>query len=257
MGVATRQSPQGRASQRRIEQRLLVERRHVREQKMDRIEGLFIGRIAPLGERTSAIVKSAVASAELTPLGLRGDEQADQINHGGPERALLQYCARHYADWRRDLPTTGVPLAAPGFGENLSSSAMDEDSVCIGDIYRIGSARIQVSQPRSPCWKLNANFGVPDLAQRVQNNARCGWLYRVIEPGRLAVDDAIELIERPHPGITVALLMRSIYAAPLDRDLLASIAALAELSPNWRNKAQRRVAGETVATGARLHGEPQ
>jgi MOSC domain-containing protein YiiM len=224
---------------------------------MDRIEGLFIGRIAPLGERTSAIAKFAVATAELTPLGLQGDEQADQINHGGPERALLQYCARHYADWRRELPATVAPLAAPGFGENLSSSAMDEDSVCIGDAYRIGTARIQVSQPRSPCWKLNARFGVPDLAHRVQDSARCGWLYRVLEPGRLAIDDPIELIERPHPGITVALVMRSVYADPLDRGLLASIAALAELSPNWRNKAQRRVAGETAATGARLHGGPQ
>ena len=224
---------------------------------MDCIEGLYVGHIAPLGERVSAIVKQVVEAAELTPLGLQGDEQADRINHGGPERALLQYCCRHYAAWQRELPAAAAALAAPGFGENLGSSAMDENSVCIGDVYRIGAARVQVSQPRSPCWKLNARLGVPDLALRVQASARCGWLYRVLEPGRLAVGDRIALVARPNPGMTVASLMHAVNAATPDRNLLAQIAALAELSPNWRNKAQRRAAGEAIQTGARLQGGPQ
>ena len=222
---------------------------------MDSIQGLYIGSIASLGERTSAIAKRPTQSVELTPLGLRGDQQADRVNHGGPERALLQYCARHYADWRRELPTAAA-LGPPGFGENLSASVMDEDSVCIGDIYRIGGAQVQVSQPRSPCWKLNARSSVPDLALRVQESARCGWLYRVLQPGRLTVGDAIELLERPQPGMTIATLMHAVYRDTAEPRLLERIAALAELSPNWRNKAKRRATGETLATKSRLQGGP-
>ncbi|MFA7387505.1 MAG: MOSC domain-containing protein [Thiohalobacteraceae bacterium] len=222
---------------------------------MDSIQGLYTGSIAALGERTSAIAKRPIQSAELTPLGLRGDQQADRVNHGGPERALLQYCARHYADWRRELPAAAT-LAPPGFGENLSAALMDEDNVCIGDIYQIGGARVQVSQPRSPCWKLNARSSIPDLALRVQDSARCGWLYRVLVPGRVTVGDAIELLERPHPDMTVATLMRAVYRDAAEPGLLERIAALAELSPNWRDKAKRRATGETLATKARLQGGP-
>lgn len=223
----------------------------------DRIEGLFIGVIAPLsGERNSAIVKHAVAGAlELMPLGLHGDMQADRVNHGGPERALLHYCARHYADWAREYPQAAAILTAPGFGENISSTQMDETSVCIGDIYRIGAARVQVSQPRSPCWKLNARFGIPDLAQRVQDSRRCGWLYRVVEPGQIAVHDRIELLERPNPDYSVAAVMRAVNAEVIDHRRLAAIAALPALSANWRAKAERRLAGIVPDARARLQGE--
>lgn len=226
--------------------------------KGDRIEGLYIGAIAPLTDtRESAIVKRAVGGTiELTPLGLYGDMQADRVNHGGPERALLHYCARHYPDWARAFPHAASPFAAPGFGENLSSTLMDEENVCIGDVYRLGTARVQVSQPRSPCWKLNERFGVADLAQRMQDTQRCGWLYRVLEPGEIAVGDRIERLERLHADFSVAAVMRAVNAATLDRDRLAAIAALPELSTNWRGKAERRLAGIVSDSRARLQGEP-
>lgn len=224
---------------------------------VDRIEGVFIGAVAPLtGERDSAIAKHAVTGAiELTSLGLHGDAQADRVNHGGPERALLHYCARHYADWARACPQAAALFTAPGFGENLSSAGMDEETVCIGDIYRIGSARVQVSQPRSPCWKLNTRFGIPDLAQRVQDSQRCGWLYRVLEPGELAAGDSVELLERPHPDFSVAAVMRTVNAATLDRGRLAAIVALPTLSANWRAKAERRLSGHGPDARARLQGD--
>lgn len=223
----------------------------------DRIEGVFIGTVAPLsGERDSAIVKHAVAGpVELSPLGLLGDTQADRVNHGGPERALLHYCARHYADWAREFPQAAAAFVPPGFGENLSSAGMDEETVCIGDIYRLGTARVQVSQPRSPCWKLNTRFGIPDLAQRVQDSQRCGWLYRVLDTGEISPGDRIELLERPHPDCSVAAVMRAVNAATLDRELIAAIAALPALSANWRNKAERRLAGIVSDPRARLQGD--
>ncbi|HEY9198523.1 MAG TPA: MOSC domain-containing protein [Gammaproteobacteria bacterium] len=224
----------------------------------DRIEGVFIGAIAPLtGERDSAIVKHAVGgSIELTPLGLCGDMQADRVNHGGPERALLHYCARHYAVWAHEFPDVAGRFAAPGFGENLSSANLDEENVCIGDLYLLGTARVQVSQPRSPCWKLDAHLGVAGLARRVQDTQRCGWLYRVLEPGRIAAGDRIELLQRPNPDFSVAAVMRAVNAARVDRDSLVAIAALPELSANWRGKAERRLSGDDPDSRARLQGTP-
>lgn len=223
----------------------------------DRILGLFIGSAGTLPSGAdSAIYKHAVTqSVAVDTRGLLGDSQVDRTHHGGPDRALLHYCARHYADWQRELPQAAQHLLAPGFGENISSSVMNENNVCIGDSYRLGLARVQVTQPRSPCWKLNDRFGVSDMAQRVQNSARCGWLYRVLGSGNVAPGNAIELLERPHPEMTVATLMRAIYGAPLDIELLTAIAILPELSPNWRRKAERRIGGENNDSRARLQGE--
>ena len=222
----------------------------------DRLEGVFIGTVAPLGEgRASAIGKRAVSGAiELSVLGLCGDAHADMVNHGGPERALLHYCARHYVDWTREFPRAAMPFDAPGFGENLSSAGLDETSVCIGDVYALGSACVQVSQPRSPCWKLDARFGVHGLARRVQDLQRCGWLYRVLEPGRIAAGDRIDLLERPHPDFNVAAVMRAVNSEHGDAGYLAALAALPELSANWRGKAQRRLSGERSDSRARLQG---
>ncbi len=89
----------------------------------------------------------------------------DRKHHGGPDKAVLAYAASHYERWRRhpDLPGIGPG----GFGENFTMSQQDEDKVCIGDIYQVGEAWIQVSQPRLPCWKLDRRWGVKGLARRV------------------------------------------------------------------------------------------
>jgi MOSC domain-containing protein YiiM len=92
------------------------------------------------------------------------------------------------------------------------------------------------------------------MALRVQESARCGWLYRVLIPGTVEPNDVIELLDRPHPGMTVAALMHAIFATPPSADLLTAIAALEELSPNWRRKAERRLSGEAPDSRARLQG---
>lgn len=224
----------------------------------DHITGIFVGEPRELRPgRDSAIDKHPVTGpVSITPLGLAGDHQADRINHGGPERALLHYSARHYAVWRAELADApGHLLQPPGFGENISSPLLDETQVCIGDVYRLGTARVQVSQPRSPCWKLNVRFGVDDLARRVQDTQRCGWLYRVLDPGEAATGDTVRLEDRPHPGFSVARVMRAAYCDPPDPDLLARIAALEGLSANWRAKARRRLTGAQDDPRARLQGD--
>src|SRR5436305_12779557 len=115
------------------------------------------GRVAPLGpeEVPSGIVKTARAGAvTVGPLGLDGDEQAELTVHGGPEKAVYAYAAAHYAAWTDEHPEHQGQLVAGGFGENLTVAGMLERDLCVGDIHRIGTALLQVCQPRQPCFKL-------------------------------------------------------------------------------------------------------
>lgn len=224
------------------------------------ILGLYSGRIQPMqrpGKRSAIRKQPLHHPLAITSLGFADDEHADPVNHGGEERALLQYASEHYVQWQAQYPDKQDDFVPPGFGENISAAGMNEQTVCIGDSYRLGTARVQVSQPRSPCWKLNERFGIADLAKQVQDRARCGWFYRVLDPGMVAVAQPIELLERPHPGITIAHVMHTLYGNRQDNAALGIIAELAELSPNWRAKAERRLArGQRSDDSARLFGNP-
>ena len=222
------------------------------------IRGIYAGGVdADYADgRPSAIAKRPLDGAvRVEREGIRGDEQADRVNHGGPERALLHYCLDHYTWWREQCPEQADRFRPPGFGENLSSSGMDETSVYIGDIYRIGACRLQVAQPRTPCWKLNVRLAVPDLARRVQDSARCGWFYRVLEPGSISPGDAIELLERPTESLTIAAAMHAVYHEP-ERMQLQRLAGLESLAPHWRRKADATLqGGYTGNSSARLTGK--
>lgn len=146
----------------------------------------------------STIFKQPVAGpVRLTTLNLEGDRQADLVAHGGPDKALMAYAASHHQDWRRDL--SQLDLGPGGFGENLTVEGLDEEAVYIGDVYRVGSAVVQVSQPRQPRWTLARRWGVKDLALRVRQRSWTGWYLRVLEEGVLQTGAAVELLERPNP----------------------------------------------------------
>jgi MOSC domain-containing protein YiiM len=211
---------------------------------------LRIGRtraFGPNGE-PSAIDKQAVATPLwLGPDGLVGDEQGDPRHHGGPEKAVHHYAAEHYAAWQTALPQESAACLQPGaFGENVSTLGLTETNVCVGDVFRLGGATVQVSQARQPCWKLNLRFGLPDMAARVQHSGRTGWYYRVLEAGAVAPGDAFTLIERPCPDWPLARMLHFLFVEPLDRAALQAIAALSALSPSWRDLAARRLESNQV-----------
>lgn len=153
---------------------------------------VYIGSIQPYeGGRPSAIAKRQVDGAiRLTPLGLEGDEQAEKSYHGGPDRALCHYPREHYAHWREQFPAQAEQFCAPAFGENISTEGLTEHNVFMGDIFRWGEALIQVTQPRSPCFKLNYHFAIEDISVLMQQSGRCGWLYRVVSPGAVSGESA-------------------------------------------------------------------
>ncbi len=210
---------------------------------------LRIGAVAPLGARgaPSGIAKRrASGPLLLSPTGLAGDEQGDTIRHGGPEKAVHHYPFDHYAAWTGDLGPHPL-LAGPGaFGENFSTLGLTEATVAIGDVFRLGTALIEVSQGRQPCWKLNERFGRPDMARLVQSSGRTGWYYRVLEPGSVSPDDRLVLQERRAPDWTLARIWHTFYIDPLNREELAGIAALDRLAEGWRGHAARRLQSNTV-----------
>lgn len=165
--------------------------------------------------------------------GFRGDEQADRRNHGGVDKAVCVYPARHYAAWCEEL---GLPGFGPGaFGENLTLGGIDEDAACVGDVFRIGSARVQVSQPRQPCWKLGRIHGVPDLAARVERNGRTGFYFRVLEHGAVSEGDLLELLERPFPDWTIRRCNEVKHHRKDAVDEARALASVPPLSGSWKD----------------------
>ena len=131
---------------------------------------------------TSGFHKTAVNGAVwLGYGGLRGDQQADTRHHGGVDKAVCVYAAEHFAHWQR---LEGLHDLGPGgFGENFTTLGLLEAEVCIGDVYRVGEARVQVSQPRQPCWKLARRWRVKDLTAQVEQTGRTGFYFRVLRHG--------------------------------------------------------------------------
>jgi MOSC domain-containing protein YiiM len=209
-----------------------------------RLDHLLIGQVAPLGDRAapSGIDKHRVERRILLGReGFVGDAQGDRKHHGGLDKAVHHYAFEHYDIWREEIGEAPV-LARPGaFGENLSTTSLDEDNVAIGDVFRIGDALIEVSQGRQPCWKLNVRFGVPDMAMRVQKTGRTGWYYRVLEEGFVAPGDDLCLVDRRSPEWPLRRLWRTLYVDTLNHDELTAMAGLAHLPEGWRRYAERRL----------------
>ncbi len=184
---------------------------------------------------------------------LVGDGQADLRNHGGPDKAVNVYAAEHYPVWSADL---GLPeFPAGGFGENFTVLDALEADVCVGDVYDIGGARVQVSQPRQPCWKLARRWGIKDLALRVQQTMRTGWYFRVLREGEVAAGLPLTLVGRPHPEWTVAAANAVMHHDKGNLAAAAALAACPALSASWRGTLSRRAATGVLAdTAARLAG---
>lgn len=210
---------------------------------MHKIEGLYIGDITTLepgGDRTG-IFKQAVSRVMIQSDGLVGDHQADRRFHGGPDKAVHQFSERSYQLMIESFPHLSEQLISGAMGENLSAHDMTDEDVLIGDVYRVGEALLQVSEPRRPCWKINAKFSEETLSKFVESNAISGWYYRVIEAGDVAVGDVINLVERFRSNPSVATFHRTVTQ---HRPPIADLQTLLEcetLNRAWRKKITERV----------------
>src|SRR5690606_26903251 len=124
----------------------------------------------------------------------------------------------------------------------LVVGGVDEGGICLGDRFRLGTALVEVSQGRQPCWRLNLRFGRPDMARRVQAAGRSGWYFRVLEPGGPRAGATAALDARPNPGWTLARVARLLYHDRANRADLAVFGALPGLPESWRRLAEQRLA---------------
>lgn len=184
---------------------------------------------------------------------LEGDGQADLQNHGGPEKAVNAYPIEHYRFWEEALGLTELPHGA--FGENFTIHGLVESDVCIGDVFAIGDALVQISQPRQPCWKLARRWRVRDLALKVQETGRTGWYFRVLREGTVEAGSTLVLTERPCPEWSVALANEVMHHRIHDMEAARSLLECQFLSARWRETLARRVAtGIAGNSTARLYG---
>lgn len=204
----------------------------------------------PAGEPSwrSGIVKSAVQGAIfLGQTNLDGDGQADLKNHGGADKAVCVYAHEHYAHWQQQFGLGDVPTGA--FGENFTTVGLLESEMCIGDTLRVGAEDVggeqgvivQLSQPRQPCWKLARRWQIADLAEQVQETGYTGWYFRVLQEGVVQAGDALHLIERPYPHLTLAEANRVMHHDKEDWEAIATLMACPLLSASWRNTLRRRI----------------
>jgi len=218
---------------------------------------VFIGKIKDYeGSRPSAIAKLQVdGELSLTEKGLVGDEQVEKKIHGGPDRALCHYPREHYAFWASEYPDLAGLFVAPAFGENLSTEGLTEKNVFIGDIFRWGEALIQVTQPRSPCFKLNFHFGISDIATQMQNAGKTGWLYRVILAGKVETDAPLTLVSRLS-DVSVYDACAIAWHMPFDDEQYHRLLSAAGLSTSWtRTMQKRRLSNKIEDNSRRLWGK--
>ena len=204
------------------------------------LQDIFVGRPRHIDEdepwETAFYKQLVTGSVSLRVDNLDGDGQADRSVHGGPDKAVCVYSADHYDDWRHEVK---VDACGPGwFGENFSIAHQTEGTVALGDVYRIGTALVQVSQPRGPCWKLARRWRRPDMVKRVVESGRSGWYVRVLEEGVVAAGETLVLEDRPYAQWTIATVNTLTYVRGRDarqlQDIRRALAACPVLAASWR-----------------------
>lgn len=197
-------------------------------------------------ELQSAIFKQSVTGPVfLSKLGFEGDQVADTVHHGGVDKAVNVYSHEHYEFWERELGITLPPQSA--FGENLTVRGVLEKDVCIGDIYQVGEAVVQVSQGRIPCGKISAKLGVDGMRNKFMETKFTGFYLRVLQEGIVGEDRTMKLLEKHPAGVTVEYLNHLAYEDEENvEDVRRVLNALGDtLAESWRKMLGRRLTTET------------
>ncbi|TRX95991.1 hypothetical protein FHL15_003133 [Xylaria flabelliformis] len=218
---------------------------------------LRTGKVRPLAgvKLTSAINKQPRQDrVRLTKLGFAGDER-QHPPHQSPDNAIHQYARSHYDRWRAELPDRKDKFVIGGFGENISTTHLSENNVCVGDKFRLGDAVVQVTMTRQPCFKLNHRFEHKKMATMVQNTGRTGWLYRVLCEGWVEEGDEMELIERINPAWPLSRLQHFLYTDRNNAEALEQLTRLPGLGNELVGLFQKRLEQGAEDMSGRLDGD--
>ncbi|UOF92115.1 MOSC domain-containing protein [Fodinisporobacter ferrooxydans] len=208
------------------------------------IKSINVGVPAPMvyadQEIATGIFKQSVGAKAvfLDLINIAGDRQADLVNHGGKDKAVCLYPYDHYPYWEKRL---GRKLPFASFGENLTAADITEESVCIGDVYQLGDAIVQISQPRQPCYKLATRFQIPDMVDQIRMNGYSGFYMRVLKPGMISIEKGINIMEKHPEGITVAFTNHIMFHDRFNREALLQLIHLDVLAESWKKTFRERL----------------
>jgi MOSC domain-containing protein YiiM len=187
----------------------------------------------------TGIFKSPVAAKlAVRRLNIDGDGQADLSVHGGPDKAIYAYPSEHFGPWSERL---GRQLAPGMFGENLTTAGLLEDAVHIGDEFRVGTARLVITQPRMPCYKLGLRFNDPGMVRTFLQAGKPGIYFRVLEEGVVGPGDRIERIAEVGSRITVTEMFRLVLDQDAAPDALRRLLGVPALAAVWRQELEERL----------------
>ncbi|WP_218108655.1 MOSC domain-containing protein [Paraburkholderia nodosa] len=216
---------------------------HVEMVSSTNIECLFAGGMGYLdheGQRSGIFKRPMAGPARVEAQGIVGDEHGDPRIHGGPEKAVHHYAAENYVRIAEAFAECVAALVPGSLGENISARGLSERNVHIGDIYEVGGAILQVSQPRSPCWKINHRFGVERMSMHIAEGRITGWYYRVLCPGMIAPGDAITLVDRQTERFSIDEFWKVQLSHRPSIDALVELIAVPGLAPDWKRRLGER-----------------
>ncbi|MFP7733281.1 MOSC domain-containing protein [Priestia aryabhattai] len=183
--------------------------------------------------KLSGIGKSSTKVAELKKIGFMGDDVGNKEKHGGVDRAVCLYPFEHYSYWERIFQKK---MVLPAFGENITATGMTEEQVCIGDIYQIGDAIVQVTQGRVPCDTISKYNEEKQFLKRVVETSLTGYFFRVLKEGAIKNDSEINVIDRHPKRISVAFATKILFHRHEDKQSIEKILKVDDLSEEWRNR---------------------
>jgi MOSC domain-containing protein YiiM len=196
---------------------------------------------------TTGIFKEPVEGrVMLGTLNLDGDGQADLVGHGGIYKAAYAYSVENYEYWKRELRRADLTFGE--FGENFTVEGMPEDVVHIGDVFRVGGALVEVTQPRVPCYKLGLKMGLKGFEKTFLASGRVGFDLRVLEAGEVGVGDSLHRVRTDPERITVRKMCYLLYFDPENLEGARRALRVRALSPGWRQSFEARLA----KTGAQI-----
>jgi MOSC domain-containing protein YiiM len=182
--------------------------------------------------RTSIFKKPVNDSRKISFHNVEGDEQSDLNVHGGINKAVYAYDLSHYEHWKNVLHREDWQHGM--FGENLTTSGLKDDEVKIGSVYRIGTAKLQVIQPRFPCFKLNIRFGLPDMIERFMAQKRNGIYFKLLEEGNIQVNDEIKLEENSAYDISITDYVECYYSKGSNKQVVKRLLSFPGLPERHR-----------------------
>lgn len=211
-----------------------------------KITGLYAGKPQAFGPHNSpsSIIKQRHRRLQVEENGALEDEQGNKKLHGGPQMALHQFALNSYAVLSEAFPHLADQLIPGSIGENISAPDMTDENVYIGDIYRYGETLLQVSSPRAPCAKINQRYGYKKVDLFILNEGITGWYFRVLEDGKINLNDNITLVKRNSQAISVKTLMHMTKAPEGVRFLKTQLEEALHtpgLAPEWQDKLRRKI----------------